>query len=102
MWRRQGRRCIRDRQPVARILVGESFTDAIAARVGGDEFLVIFDGLADRRRLADIADRIISRVERPMLFDGQQCRISGSIGITLSRGRETLPRIHISEPTRPY
>ncbi len=76
-------------QQVARILVGETRKDDIAARVGGDEFLVIFDGLADRRRLADIADRIISRVERPMLFDGQQCRISGSIGITLSRGRET-------------
>lgn len=74
-------------QRVARILVGETRKDDTAARVGGDEFLVIFVGVSDRQRLADIAHRIIARLERPMAYEGEYCRISGSIGITLSDGR---------------
>ncbi len=75
-------------QQVARILVSETRKDDTAARVGGDEFLVIFVGMCDPQRLAEMADRIISRLQRPMAYDGKQCRISGSIGITLSRGRD--------------
>ncbi|SNR64575.1 diguanylate cyclase [Puniceibacterium sediminis] len=74
-------------QQVARILVGETRKDDTAARVGGDEFVVIFVGVSDRHRLSDIADRIIARLERPIAYDGQKCRISGSIGITFSSGR---------------
>ncbi len=77
-------------QQVARILVQETRKDDTAARVGGDEFLVILVGVSDRQRLSDIASRIISRLERPMSYDGQQCRISGSIGITLAADGETL------------
>jgi diguanylate cyclase (GGDEF)-like protein len=53
------------------------------ARVGGDEFVVLLPGLTDAARLQGIADRIIARLEVPIPFEGQICRISGSIGIAV-------------------
>ena len=52
------------------------------ARVGGDEFVILLPGQTDTERLQSIADRIIKRLEKPIPFEGQMCRISGSIGIT--------------------
>ncbi|RSK31632.1 GGDEF domain-containing protein [Rhodovulum iodosum] len=71
-------------QEVGRILLEETRTADTVSRVGGDEFLVLFDGLADAARLTAIARRIIARLERPMPFDGTLCRVSASIGATLS------------------
>lgn len=76
-------------QEVARILVAETRKEDIAARVGGDEFIVILTGAADRRHLGDIAARIITRLERPLIFDGKPCRISASIGIAICKGFST-------------
>lgn len=69
---------------VARILGEETRASDMAARVGGDEFVLLFPGLADPERLSQIARRIIERLTLPMEFEGQTCRISGSIGMTLS------------------
>ena len=55
-----------------------------AARVGGDEFVLILRGGPDRTEVAEVAARIIARLEQPIRFDGQECRISGSIGVVLS------------------
>lgn len=54
------------------------------ARTGGDEFVLLFPGLIDIARLEEIARRIVSELERPVPFGERQCRISASIGITLS------------------
>lgn len=72
---------------VARVLLAETRKDDIAARIGGDEFVVVLDGAGARTPLADIARRIIAGLETPMTFDGQPCRISGSIGITMTDGQ---------------
>lgn len=56
----------------------------VAARVGGDEFLVIFPDTADTRWLSGIANRIIARIEEPVPFGEELCRISASAGITVS------------------
>lgn len=69
---------------VARVLREETRASDLAARVGGDEFVLIFPGLAEAPRLIRIARRIIARLTRPIDFEGQSCRISASIGITLS------------------
>jgi diguanylate cyclase (GGDEF)-like protein len=53
------------------------------ARVGGDEFVILLPGQTDAARLRVIADRIIARLEHPIPFGGQMCRISGSIGVAL-------------------
>ncbi|SEO93448.1 diguanylate cyclase (GGDEF) domain-containing protein [Salinihabitans flavidus] len=76
-------------QRVAGILVEETRGSDCVARIGGDEFVVIFGEVDARARLARIAERIIARIETPIPFDGQVCRISISIGIALSE--ETRP-----------
>lgn len=73
-------------QHVARALVEETREKDCVARVGGDEFVLIFEAVTDRSRLADIARRIIERIEEPVLYKGVECQVSCSIGIALSGG----------------
>ncbi|WP_246085075.1 putative bifunctional diguanylate cyclase/phosphodiesterase [Rhizobium glycinendophyticum] len=63
-----------------------------AARIGGDEFvlLVEFDGSCDP--LADIASRIIEAMRQPISFNGHECRFGASIGIAYSSDRLADPR----------
>ncbi len=56
----------------------------LIVRVGGDEFVLILVGLTARSRLDETALRLIARLEEPVDHDGRDCRISGSIGATLS------------------
>ncbi len=69
---------------VAQILEAEIRTSDTAARVGGDEFVVIMPGLVDTRGLYRIAKRIIERITEPTEFEGATCKVSASIGITRS------------------
>ena len=56
----------------------------MVARVGGDEFMLVFIDTSDVERMRAIAGRIIEQLERPIEWQGHACRISGSIGITMS------------------
>lgn len=73
-------------QHVARVLVEETRADDTVARVGGDEFVLIFDGLSDRDRLSDIAARVIKRLTEPIPFQGEVCQVSASIGVAIWGG----------------
>lgn len=73
-------------QEVARILVDATRERDIAVRVGGDEFVLIFPGLSDKARLSRVARRLIAQLSRPILYRGRECRISASMGTTLSSG----------------
>ncbi len=76
-------------QQVAKILVEETRDDDVVARVGGDEFVLVFSNVKRRAILSDIASRMISEIEKPMVFNGENCCISSSIGIAMSG--ETTP-----------
>lgn len=54
------------------------------ARIGGDEFVIVFPGLTDPAALESLAGRILARIERPVDYEGTPCAISASIGITTS------------------
>lgn len=69
---------------VARMLQRQTRTEDTVARVGGDEFVVIYPDMVDTSSLEDIAHRIIEAVMMPIIFEGHKCRISASIGIALS------------------
>lgn len=71
-------------QQAARIMLEETRSDDTVARVGGDEFVLIFKGLTDRSQLRKIAERLIGRLQQPTQFEGKTCRVSSSIGTALS------------------
>ena len=71
-------------QVVARILVDETRAKDTVARVGGDEFVLLIHEVEDLKKLEKIAMRIIARLEEPIPWNGQVCRISGSAGTTRS------------------
>lgn len=56
----------------------------LVARVGGDEFMLLLRGMTERAKMTELAQRIIARVEAPRRVDGQECRISASIGVAFS------------------
>lgn len=70
---------------VSEILAEETRAEDTVARVGGDEFVLIFDHQTDPARVASIAGRIIKRLEVPIdVNNGAEARISGSIGFVCS------------------
>ncbi len=70
-------------QDVARrILEGVRRTD-FAARIGGDEFVVILPGVSDRKEAGRVADLVMSSIEQPVSFSGRELRVGGSVGISI-------------------
>ncbi|MBM7069327.1 diguanylate cyclase domain-containing protein [Actibacterium sp. 188UL27-1] len=60
------------------------------ARIGGDEFMIILSRLTNHEDLMRLSNRMIKRLEEPIPFEGEVCRISGSIGISVAeRSAET-------------
>jgi diguanylate cyclase (GGDEF)-like protein/PAS domain S-box-containing protein len=56
------------------------------ARIGGDEFVVVCDGLHDIEESTAIASRIHRAIEEPIVFDGRECLVTASIGIATIDG----------------
>ena len=56
------------------------------ARIGGDEFVVVCDGLHDVEESTAIASRIRDAIEQPIVIDGHECLITASIGIATVDG----------------
>ena len=52
-------------------------------RLGGDEFLVLLPQLANSTEAAQIAQRVLNSLAEPMLIQGIEVQISGSIGISI-------------------
>ncbi len=71
-------------EQVGRILREELRTEDCAARIGGDEFLVLVTSRIDPQALQGIADRIIHRITQPMPFGEGETHVSASIGIVRS------------------
>ena len=68
----------------AKIFRKELRSEDSVIRFGGDEFVLLIHRLTNPIPLAGIATRILQGLEKPMLFEGHECRVSGSIGITVS------------------
>jgi diguanylate cyclase (GGDEF)-like protein len=71
-------------EQVGRILRDQIRAEDCAARIGGDEFVIIVSGRTDPSVLLAVADRIIARVSQPIEFDSVPCRVSASVGIVRS------------------
>lgn len=55
----------------------------MAARVGGDEFILILEDLSSRADVEKVAAQILASVRNPIEFSGNDCSIGASIGISL-------------------
>ncbi|MEJ2591067.1 MAG: diguanylate cyclase [Candidatus Thiodiazotropha sp.] len=51
------------------------------ARLGGDEFAILVEGVGSREDMSMLARKILQAVEKPMTLQGNELRISVSIGI---------------------
>ena len=58
------------------------------ARVGGDEFLILMEGLGNANIAAEVSEKILQRMERPCNLANQEVFISTSIGISFAVGRQ--------------
>ena len=69
-------------------IVGERLTNLLrksdtAARMGGDEFMLILPEVAQAKDVAEIAAKILEAIRTPMAFNEHEIHITTSVGIAL-------------------
>jgi diguanylate cyclase (GGDEF)-like protein len=55
------------------------------ARIGGDEFVMLLDGLASERDAELTAQRVVAELVAPFTIDGRTVNISASVGVAVQR-----------------
>jgi diguanylate cyclase (GGDEF)-like protein/PAS domain S-box-containing protein len=64
--------------------LSHTFSDAdTIARLSGDEFVVVLEGYGSLSTLAHSGSRLLSRISKPVLVDGQELVVSASVGVSL-------------------
>src|SRR5207253_415191 len=58
-------------------------TSDVVARLGGDEFVVLVQEVDEPPQMEIVARKLLSALIKPMTIMGQECRITGSIGICM-------------------
>ena len=55
----------------------------VVARFGGDEFIVLINGITKTRDADNMARHLLLELGRPLTLAGQECRVTASIGISM-------------------
>lgn len=79
-------------QHIAKLMLDTAGAGNFVSRVGGDEFVMVCLTDTDQASLAQLAERIIRRVQKPVLHEGHSCRVGASIGIAVETGNTFDPR----------
>ncbi|MEJ5255213.1 MAG: sensor domain-containing diguanylate cyclase [Acidimicrobiales bacterium] len=73
-------------QEVARRLVSVTRATDTVARVGGDEFVIVCEGLVDQDALGDLAERVVEAVSQPVrIAEGVSVVVGISVGVAVAR-----------------
>jgi len=75
---------------IADRLAGTLRTSDVAARIGGDEFVVIADGITDSEAALAVAMKIADAVTRPITHAGRELVPTLSIGLAVALPGETV------------
>jgi diguanylate cyclase (GGDEF)-like protein len=70
-------------QHVSRHIIESVRHTDFAARIGGDEFIVILPGVSDRKEARRVADLVVKAIGQPGLFSGRELRVGASFGISI-------------------
>jgi diguanylate cyclase (GGDEF)-like protein len=55
--------------------------DDVVARIGGDEFIILFWDETPTGRALDLGYRMVEAMAQPVMFEGRECRFGASVGI---------------------
>ncbi len=61
------------------------------ARIGGDEFVIICPSIDAALQATGVAERLATAINRPLVLDDGEHRLTASIGITLAADRSDTP-----------
>ncbi|MEP5806443.1 MAG: EAL domain-containing protein [Roseobacter sp.] len=76
---------------VAEILEAETRAVDPVGRIGGDEFVVLWDNPPSLEIVEDLARRIIEAICVPVTLDNTQCQVGASIGYTIAASSVATP-----------
>lgn len=62
----------------------------LAARIGGDELLVVLDGVRNLEDALSIAEKLRQQLSEPVPLPGGEVHISASLGVALAQPEESL------------
>ena len=69
---------------VARRLAAATRPSDLVARISGDEFVVLCEGLLDEQVALDVAERIRMSITGPLVLQGVEIEAGASIGVAMS------------------
>jgi diguanylate cyclase (GGDEF)-like protein/PAS domain S-box-containing protein len=70
--------------------------DAVS-RFGGDEFVIILEDVGQPSDVADVANRVIEALQRPIEIDDHEARIGASVGVAMTSTTGVTPEILLRE-----
>jgi len=75
-----------------RLQAATRVTDTVA-RFGGDEFVMVAEGVDTDDGVAIIATRLTGCLATPFILDGRDIHVSGSVGLAIGTGSETADEL---------
>lgn len=76
---------------VGRRLVSATRPDDVVARIGGDEFVILCEGLVDEHAALDLAERVRLSISGRVLLQGVEVTTGSSVGVAMTRGAPDEP-----------